>query len=84
MMYVNSCFSIYLSLSEPINTVAEVEEKLINCVPYLSPLVLRKELENLLANSEDGRALLQDKEFVEQKPIIYWNLVSVSCNMRYF
>ena len=58
------------------NSAADVEEKLINCVPYLSPLVLRKELENLLANSEDGGALLQDKDFVEQKPILYWNLVS--------
>lgn len=56
----------------------DVEEKLINCVPYLSPLVLRKELENLLANSDDGGTLLQDKDFVEQKPILYWNLVSVS------
>ncbi|XP_066928785.1 C-myc promoter-binding protein-like [Clytia hemisphaerica] len=53
----------------------EVEEKVIHSVPYLSPLVLRKELENLLANSEDGGMLLQSKDFVDQKPILYWNLV---------
>ena len=53
-----------------------MEERVINSVPYLSPLVLRKELENLLANSDDGGALLQSKDFVEQKPILYWNLVN--------
>ena len=56
----------------------EVEEKIINSVPYLSPLVLRKELENLLANSDDGGMLLQSKDFVDQKPILYWNLVRLS------
>ena len=79
----NSLFAINLFLchmtGQANNGVAtDVEEKLINCVPYLSPLVLRKELENLLANSDDGGTLLQDKDFVEQKPILYWNLVSVS------
>lgn len=54
---------------------AQVEERPINSVPYLSPLVLRKELENLLSNSEDGGTLLQSKAFVEEKPILYWNLV---------
>jgi len=39
-------------------------------------LVLRKELENLLANSNDGGVLLQSKRFVEEKSILYWNLVS--------
>ena len=64
------------------SNLAAVEEKLINSVPYLSPLVLRKELENLLANSSDGGALLQAKEFVEQKPILYWNLVCVMMFMK--
>ena len=60
-----------------------VEEKVINSVPYLSPLVLRKELENLLANSSDGGTLLQSKRFVEEKPILYWNLVSTRNNILF-
>lgn len=43
-------------------------------MPYLSPLVLRKELESLLEN--EGSMVLGDSEFVDQHPIIYWNLVS--------
>uniref|UniRef100_A0A182PR40 UDENN domain-containing protein n=1 Tax=Anopheles epiroticus TaxID=199890 RepID=A0A182PR40_9DIPT len=42
-------------------------------VPYLNPLVLRKELENIL--SEEGDLALTKKKFVEEHPIIYWNLV---------
>ncbi|XP_025833553.1 C-myc promoter-binding protein isoform X2 [Agrilus planipennis] len=43
------------------------------CVPYLNPVVLRKELENVLA--EEGDLSLARDKFVEQHPIIYWNLV---------
>lgn len=42
-------------------------------VPYLSPLVLRKELENVL-DHEGDTSLVQPK-FVDEHPIIYWNLV---------
>lgn len=42
-------------------------------VPYLNPLVLRKELENILA--QEGDLTLSDSKFVEEHPIIYWNLV---------
>lgn len=42
-------------------------------VPYLNPLVLRKELENVLA--QEGDLSLSDSKFVEEHPIIYWNLV---------
>lgn len=42
-------------------------------VPYLSPLVLRKELENMLET--EGDACLGDADCVDQHPIIYWNLV---------
>ncbi|XP_035899024.1 DENN domain-containing protein Crag-like isoform X1 [Anopheles stephensi] len=42
-------------------------------VPYLNPLVLRKELENIL--SEEGDLALSNAKFVEEHPIIYWNLV---------
>ncbi|XP_058115826.1 DENN domain-containing protein Crag [Anopheles ziemanni] len=42
-------------------------------VPYLNPLVLRKELENIL--SEEGDLALTRSSFEEEHPIIYWNLV---------
>ncbi|XP_055635236.1 DENN domain-containing protein Crag isoform X1 [Toxorhynchites rutilus septentrionalis] len=42
-------------------------------VPYLNPLVLRKELENILG--EEGDLALAKGSFVEDHPIIYWNLV---------
>ncbi|KAJ1080965.1 hypothetical protein NDU88_001153 [Pleurodeles waltl] len=42
-------------------------------VPYLSPLVLRKELESLLEN--EGGDFLSQPELVNSHPIIYWNLV---------
>lgn len=42
-------------------------------VPYLNPLVLRKELENILA--QEGDLCLADARFVDDHPIIYWNLV---------
>lgn len=42
-------------------------------VPYLNPLVLRKELENILAQEGDGS--MSQACFIEGHPIIYWNLV---------
>lgn len=42
-------------------------------IPYLNPLVLRKELENIL--SQEGDLSLSDPKFVDEHPIIYWNLV---------
>ncbi|KAH8373254.1 hypothetical protein KR009_008873 [Drosophila setifemur] len=42
-------------------------------VPYLNPLVLRKELENIL--TQEGDAALIKPEFVAEHPIIYWNLL---------
>ena len=42
-------------------------------VPYLSPLVLRKEVENVLNN--EGDLCLARPEFVDEHPIIYWNLI---------
>lgn len=42
-------------------------------VPYLNPLVLRKELENVLTT--EGDLSLGDTKFVEEHPIIYWNLM---------
>lgn len=42
-------------------------------VPYLNPLVLRKELENIL--SQYGDHILCRSQFVDGHAIIYWNLV---------
>jgi hypothetical protein len=42
-------------------------------VPYLSPLVLRKELENLL-DTEGDQSLLEPSG-VDSHPIIFWNLI---------
>ncbi|KAK1891668.1 C-myc promoter-binding protein, partial [Dissostichus eleginoides] len=42
-------------------------------VPYLSPLVLWKELESLLEN--EGDSVITEADMVDQHPIIYWNLV---------
>lgn len=42
-------------------------------VPYLNPLVLRKELENILA--EEGDLSVRKPTFVDEHPIIFWNLV---------
>ncbi|KAH8289587.1 hypothetical protein KR054_007452 [Drosophila jambulina] len=42
-------------------------------VPYLNPLVLRKELENIL--TQEGDMALIKPAFVEEHPIIYWNLL---------
>ncbi|KAL4641559.1 DENN domain-containing protein 4C-like isoform X1 [Arapaima gigas] len=42
-------------------------------VPFLSPLVLRKELESLLEN--EGDQVMHTHKFLSQHPIIFWNLV---------
>ncbi|XP_036319544.1 DENN domain-containing protein Crag isoform X3 [Rhagoletis pomonella] len=42
-------------------------------IPYLNPLVLRKELENIL--TQEGDIALVKPSFVEEHPIIYWNLL---------
>lgn len=42
-------------------------------VPYLSPLVLRKELETII--SSEGDHCLNHSQFIDEHPIVYWNLV---------
>ncbi|XP_025406020.1 DENN domain-containing protein 4C isoform X2 [Sipha flava] len=44
-------------------------------VPFLNPLVLRKELESILV--AEGDISLTHSKFVDEHPIIYWNLVWV-------
>ena len=47
-------------------------------VHYLSPLVLRKELENILETHDPDADDLYHVEFKEKHPILFWNLVSDS------
>ena len=42
-------------------------------VPYLSPIVLRKELESLLTQGKGS--ILSSENVALDKPILYWNLV---------
>ncbi|XP_043666417.1 DENN domain-containing protein Crag isoform X3 [Vespula pensylvanica] len=42
-------------------------------IPYLNPLVLRKELESVL--SQEGDTCLTRHIFIEEHPIVYWNLI---------
>ncbi|XP_077989167.1 C-myc promoter-binding protein-like isoform X2 [Glandiceps talaboti] len=44
-------------------------------VPYLSPLVLRKEMENVI--DHEGEHCLLSADFVDEHPIIFWNLIWV-------
>ncbi|XP_071449879.1 DENN domain-containing protein Crag isoform X2 [Hetaerina americana] len=54
--------------------VEPIQHELIT-VPYLNPLVLRKEVENILDN--EGDTCLTLPQFVDEHPIIYWNMVWV-------
>lgn len=45
-------------------------------VPYLSPLVLRKEIENVM--DTEGDLCLSNADFVDEHPILYWNLVRLN------
>lgn len=42
-------------------------------VPYLNPLVLRKEVESVIEQEGDLCSVKQD--FAKDHPIIYWNLI---------
>lgn len=42
-------------------------------MPYLSPLVLWKELESLLEN--EGEQVISSPAIVDHHPIVFWNLV---------
>ncbi|XP_056375869.1 DENN domain-containing protein 4C isoform X2 [Hyla sarda] len=66
-----------VSLPNSLQEVVDPLEKKHNpppvSVPYLSPLVLRKELESLLEN--EGEQVIYTSTFINQHPIIFWNLV---------
>jgi len=44
--------------------------------PYLSPIVLRKELEMLV--EQYGEACLDGSKLVDSHAVVFWNLVSVT------
>ncbi|XP_039980187.1 C-myc promoter-binding protein-like isoform X2 [Xiphias gladius] len=76
----NRCVPTSGSLPSRLNETTEplsMEWRLHNpepvTVPYLSPLVLWKELESLLEN--EGDPVITEADMVDHHPIIYWNLV---------
>ncbi|KAI4831052.1 hypothetical protein KUCAC02_002653, partial [Chaenocephalus aceratus] len=77
---INHCLPASGSLPSRLNEATDplnMEWRLHNpepvTVPYLSPLVLWKELESLLEN--EGDSVITEADMVDQHPIIYWNLV---------
>jgi hypothetical protein len=46
-------------------------------VHYLSPLVLRKELENIIETSDPEHTDLYRVDFKDKHPILFWNLVII-------
>lgn len=59
------------ALIELLEKPKELEEPIT--VPYLNPLVLRKELESVL--SQEGDSCLTKHKFIQEHPIVYWNLI---------
>ncbi|XP_074711125.1 DENN domain-containing protein 4C isoform X4 [Strix uralensis] len=68
-----STVSLPNSLQEVVDPLIQRPNPLPVSVPYLSPLVLRKELESLLEN--EGEQVIHTSKFINQHPIIFWNLV---------
>ncbi|TSK82191.1 DENN domain-containing protein 4C [Bagarius yarrelli] len=69
-----STTSLPNSLQEVVDTLGQKRPNPMPVsVPYLSPLVLRKELESLLEN--EGDQVIYTQKFLTQHPIIFWNMV---------
>ncbi|NWS10392.1 DEN4C protein, partial [Pachyramphus minor] len=68
-----STVSLPNSLQEAVDPLGKRPNPLPVSVPYLSPLVLHKELESLLEN--EGEQVIHTCKFINQHPIIFWNLV---------
>ncbi|KAJ1218481.1 hypothetical protein NDU88_006060 [Pleurodeles waltl] len=68
-----STVSLPNSLQEVMDPLEKRHNPLPVSVPYLSPLVLHKELESLLEN--EGDHVIHSSTFINQHPIIFWNLV---------
>lgn len=69
-------FVIYVLGSKELICICCSHEFEMIRVPYLSPLVLRKELENVLEG--EGDIVLTKPAFIDEHNIIYWNLVCSS------
>ncbi|KAK2853669.1 hypothetical protein Q5P01_006330 [Channa striata] len=59
--------------TDPLNMEWQLHNPEPVTVPYLSPLVLWKELESLLDN--EGDPVITEADMVDHHPIIYWNLL---------
>uniref|UniRef100_A0A8C5EEG5 C-myc promoter-binding protein-like n=1 Tax=Gouania willdenowi TaxID=441366 RepID=A0A8C5EEG5_GOUWI len=74
---VSHCMPTSGSLPSRLNEATVMDWRLHNpepvTVPYLSPLVLWKELESLLEN--EGDPVITEADMVDHHPIIYWNLL---------
>nr|XP_033775547.1 DENN domain-containing protein 4C isoform X2 [Geotrypetes seraphini] len=68
-----STVSLPNSLQEVVDPLGRRHNPQPVSVPYLSPLVLRKELESLLEH--EGDQVIHTSTFINQHPIIFWNLV---------
>ncbi|KAM3938347.1 DENN domain-containing protein 4C isoform 2-T2 [Leptodactylus fuscus] len=68
-----STVSLPNSLQEAVDPLEKRHNPPPVSVPYLSSLVLRKELESLLEN--EGEQVIHTSTFINQHPIIFWNLV---------
>ncbi|NXF10321.1 DEN4C protein, partial [Smithornis capensis] len=68
-----STVSLPNSLQEAVDPLVKRPNPLPVSIPYLSPLVLHKELESLLEN--EGEQVIHTSKFINQHPIIFWNLV---------
>lgn len=67
--FINRCF--FVLFTEITNNGYKADTI---TVPFLNPLVLRKELESILV--AEGDISLTHSKFVDEHPIIYWNLVN--------
>jgi hypothetical protein len=64
------CLDVQVIVEEKLKDLIKITD---TTVPYLNPLVLRKELENILA--VEGDSALRNATFAEEHPIIYFNLM---------
>lgn len=66
------------------SVTSQIQRKGVRCepitVPYLSPLVLRKELETVMGH--EGDASLTEPSFTDHHPILYWNLLWYFSRLR--
>lgn len=76
-MYKVGIITLLIGASNTSVNSRGTEEEPVACepitVPYLNPLVLRKELESILY--AEGDSCLTEPKFVDEHPIIYWNMV---------